>query len=64
MAHLLHEPEKMEKLRAEISAALASKDFVEESDLNTLPTALPPCRGEGDIAATPGSAGGNPRGIC
>lgn len=37
MAHLLHLPEKMTKLCAEISAALASKDFVEESDLDKLP---------------------------
>ncbi|KAK3133498.1 hypothetical protein QOZ80_6AG0537320 [Eleusine coracana subsp. coracana] len=37
MAHLLHHPKKMEKLRAEISTVLGSKDFVEESDLDKLP---------------------------
>ncbi|KAK3130220.1 hypothetical protein QOZ80_6BG0490570 [Eleusine coracana subsp. coracana] len=37
MAHLLHLPKKMEKLRSEISAVLGSKDFVEESDLDKLP---------------------------
>ncbi|TVU09795.1 hypothetical protein EJB05_43291, partial [Eragrostis curvula] len=37
MAHLLRLPNKMEKLCAEISSTLGSKDFVEESDLHKLP---------------------------
>nr|CAB3486778.1 unnamed protein product [Digitaria exilis] len=37
MAHLLRHPAKMEKLRAEITAKLGPKDFVEEADIGDLP---------------------------
>ncbi|GJN39239.1 hypothetical protein PR202_gb28344 [Eleusine coracana subsp. coracana] len=37
MAQLLHHPEKMEKVSAELALRLGSKDYVEESDLDKLP---------------------------
>ncbi|KAF8697120.1 hypothetical protein HU200_036111 [Digitaria exilis] len=37
MAHLLRHPAKMEKLRAEITAKVGPKDFVEEADIGDLP---------------------------
>lgn len=37
MANLLRHPSKMEKLRAEMTASLGSKDLVVESDLGKLP---------------------------
>ncbi|OEL34955.1 Oryzalexin E synthase, partial [Dichanthelium oligosanthes] len=37
MARLLRHPDKLEKARAELTAGLGSKEFVEESDLVKLP---------------------------
>jgi cytochrome P450 len=37
MAELLHHPDKMKKVNAELAEQLGSKDFVTEGDLSKLP---------------------------